>query len=167
MDKKPVLVLLGVAAAAAVAVVVVVTALGGGEKTATKPEYQATIVNARDRVDFAYADITKADSVENLIERLDKASAAIGAVADDVDGAAVAPGFENLNADLATKLNQFSNSLAATADQFADPSSAGFGLDSMTSLGFTEWDDVNKILTSMQKKGLEVELLARHLAGGP
>ena len=39
---------------------------------------------------------------------------------------------------------------------------AGFGLDSITSLGLTEWDDVNAILTEMQKKGIEVALLERH-----
>ncbi len=155
------LVLVGVAVAAAIAVVIAVTAMGG-DKTATKPEYQATIANSRDRVDFAYAQITKADSVENLVERLDVASVAIADVADDVRGAAVAPGFEGLNADLAAKLDRFSDALAAAADQFQDPTSAGFGLDSITSLGFTEWDDVNAILTKMQEKGLEVELLERH-----
>jgi hypothetical protein len=158
---KTLLVLAGVAVAAVVAVVVAVTAMGG-DKTATKAEYQATIVSTRDRVDFAYAQITKADSVENLVERLDAASAAVGDVADDVRGAAVAPGFETLNDDLADTLDAFSNSMAATADQFQDPSSAGFGLDSISSLGFGEWDDVNAILTKMQKKGLEVELLVRH-----
>lgn len=147
--------------AAVVAVVIAVTAMGG-DKTATKPEYQATIVNVRDRVDFAYAQITKADSVENLVERLDVASAAIGDVASDVRGAAVAPGFESLNDDLAAKLDKFSDALAATSEQFQDPASAGFGLDSITSLGFTEWDDVNEILAQMQKKGLKVELLERH-----
>jgi hypothetical protein len=152
---------LGVAAAAALAIVIAVNAFGG-EETATKPEYQATIVNTRDRIDFAYAQITKADSVENLIVRLDAASVAIGDVADDIGDAAVAEGFEELNTDLEAALNKFSDALAATADQFEDPSSAGFGLDSITSLGFTEWDDVNAILTSMQERGLEVELLERH-----
>jgi len=161
-QKKRLLVIAGVIVAAVLAAVIAMNALGGGDKTATKAEYQATIANARDRVDYGYAQITKADSVENLIKRLDTASVVIGAVAVDVAGAAVAPRFEDLNSDLADKLAQFSDALAASADQFQDPSSAGFGLDSITSLGFTEWDDVNKILTSMQKKGLEVELLERH-----
>lgn len=152
----------GVIIAAVAAAVIAISALGGEDKTATKAEYQATIVSARDRVDFAFAQIAKADSVENLIERLDTASAAVGAVADDVGDAAVAPEFEQLTDDLAAKLHQFSDSLAATADQFADPSSAGFGLENINSLGFGEWDEVNEILTSMQEKGLEVELLERH-----
>lgn len=160
-NRKTLLVLGGVAVAAVVAVVVAVGAMGG-DKTATKAEYQATMVSTRDRVDFAYSQITKADSVENLVERLDVASAALSDVADDVRGAAVAPGFDGLNADLADRLDAFSSSLAATADQFQDPSSAGFGLDSITSLGFGEWDEINAILTKMQEKGLEVELLERH-----
>jgi hypothetical protein len=153
--------IVGVALVAALGVVLAVSAFDGQE-TATKREYQETVVGARDRVDFAYAQITKADSVENLIERLDEASAAIEDVADDLSAAAVAPGFEDLNAELASKLQDFSDALAATADQFQDPSSAGFGLDSITSLGFTEWDDVNAILVKMQEKGIEVTLLERH-----
>jgi hypothetical protein len=156
------IVIAGVIAAAALAAVIAMVALGGGRETATKAEYQATIVNARDRVDFAYADITKSDSVENFIERLDEASVRVGAVADDVSGAAVAEGFEDLNDELAERLNAFSSALAATADQFEDPSSAGFGLESITSFGLGEWDDVNATLTEMQKKGLKVELLGRH-----
>jgi hypothetical protein len=159
---KRILVIAGVIAAAALAAVVAMVALGGGDKTATKAEYQATIVNARDRVDYGYAQITKADSVENLIERLDTASVIIGEVADDVDAAAVAPGFGELNADLAARLAKFSGALAAVADQFADPTSAGLDLGSMTSLGFGEWDDVNAVLTSMKEQGLKVELLERH-----
>ena len=160
--RKRILVGAGIVVAASLAAVVAMSAFGGGKGTATKAEYQATIVNARDRVDYGYAQITKADSVENLIERLDQASAAIGATAGDLDGAAVAPGFEELNDRLVAKLRKFSDALAATGDQFADPSSAGFGLDSITSLGFGEWDDVNAILTEMQKKGIKVELLQRH-----
>jgi hypothetical protein len=152
----------GAIVAAAVAAVIVMNAGGGGTTTATKAEYQATIVNVRDRVDFAYADITKADSVENLIERLDAAGATVGAIGGDVSDAAVAEGFEDLNEDLADTLERFGGSMQATADQFRDPTSAGFGLENLNSLGFEEWDEVNEILTSMQEKGLEVELLERH-----
>jgi hypothetical protein len=162
-NRKPLLVLGGVVVAALVAVVIAMAALGGGgQETAAKADYQATIVIARDRVDFAFAEIGKADSIENLIERLDTASARVGAVAEDVDGAAVAPGFEQANDDLADALHRFSWALAATADQFADPSSAGFGLENINSLGFSEWDEVNAVLTEMQEQGLEVELLERH-----
>jgi hypothetical protein len=147
---------------AVVAVAIAMATSGGGKGTATKAEYQATIVNARDRVDFAYADITKSDSVPNLIERLDTASLRISAVADDLDNAPVAMGFEDLNAQLVTKLEKFSGALAGVADQFEDPSSVGFGLESLTSLGLGEWDEVNAVLTEMQKKGLKVELLERH-----
>lgn len=150
----------------AIAVVIAMTAMGG-DKTATKPEYQATVVNARDRVDYAYAQITKADSVENLVERLNEASVAIADIAGDVGNAAVAPSFEDLNAELDARLTKFSGALAAVADQFEDPSSSGLGLETLTSLGLSEWDDVNATLTKMQKKGIEVALLERHLADQP
>jgi hypothetical protein len=159
---KRILIIAAAIVAAVLASVIAMSALGGGTKSATKTEYQTTIVNVRDRVDFAYADITKADSVENLIERLDLAGARIEAASGDVSDAAVAEGFEKLNDDLADALGRFGGSLQATADQFRDPSSAGFGLENINSLGFEEWDEVNEILTSMQEKGLEVELLERH-----
>jgi hypothetical protein len=158
-------ILVGVAVVAAFAVAVGIRAFGG-PGTATKAEYRATIVNVRNRVDYAYGRIatpanTDQPLQERVAERLDEASATIAATANDLDNASVAPGFQDLNTQLVDKLREFSNALANTAAQFRDPAFEG-ALSGLNSLGFTQWDDVNGILAKMNEQGLKVEALKRH-----
>jgi len=133
----------------------------GGDATASRTDYQATIVNTRDRVDFAYARIAKSTSIDELIERMDEASAVIGKTASDLDEAGVAEGFEDLNGTLVAKLQAFSNVLHATAQQFQDPT-FGPAIGGINSLSFPEWDEVNKVLAQMKAKGIQVDQLERH-----
>ena len=111
--------ILVIAAAVAGAVIAVGLAvvLLGDDASASRADYQATVVNTRDRVDFAYARIAKSQSVDELIERMDEASAVIGKTASDLDEAGVAEGFEDMNAQLVTKLQAFSSVLHARAAQ--------------------------------------------------
>lgn len=155
-------ILVGVAVVAAFAVAVAIRAFDG-PGTATKADYQATVANARDRVDYALLQITKPSETNQLPDRFDQAAAVVGATAKDLDNAAVAKGFEDLNSQLADKLHEFSDQLANTADEFRDPSFADSALAGINSIGFTQWDDVNAILTKMNERGLKVQLLQRHL----
>jgi hypothetical protein len=155
------LALLGVALAAAFGVAAVLLLLGGSD-AASKADYQATVVNARDRVDFALERITRSESAEELIERIDQASAVVGATASDLDDKGVAEGFEDLNDRLVKTLQRFSDELAGTAEQFRDPTFGAGLLDSINSLGFLEWENTNKILGEMKSKGLAVQPLERH-----
>jgi hypothetical protein len=155
-----VLALVGVLIAVAIGVVVAST-FAGGKATASKADYQATVLNARDRTDFALARITKSQSVDELIKRIDEASVVVGSTADQLNNAAVAKGFDGDNARLVTTLRAFSDELAGTASTFSDPT-FGNSLASANSLSFPEWDKVNAILTEMRGRGLHVPLLARH-----
>ena len=146
---------------AAFVAAVAIRAFSGGPGTATKPEYQATVVDVRNRVDYAYAQVGKATSIKQLADALDQASAVVAQGAKDLDHAGVAPGFGDLNGQLSDKLRQFSGSMADTAAQIRDPSFQP-SLGGLNSIGFTEWDDVNAILTKMKAEGLRVELLQRH-----
>jgi hypothetical protein len=163
MFSKPthLLALVGVALAAAFGVAAAILLLGGSD-TASKADYQATVVNARDRVDFALERITRSQSPEELIERIDEASALVGATAVDLDDQGVADGFEDLNDRLIHTLQRFSDELAGTAEQFRDPTFGAGLLDSINSLGFLEWENTNKILVEMNDKGLVVQPLERH-----
>jgi hypothetical protein len=163
MFSKPtqLLALLGVALAAAFGVAAAILVLGGSD-TASKADYQASVVNARDRVDFALERVTRSTSAEELIERIDQASAVVGATAADLDDGGVAEGFEDLNDRLVRTLRRFSDELAGTAAQFQDPTFGASILDSITSLGFLEWENTNKILGEMKQQGLAVPLLERH-----
>jgi hypothetical protein len=156
-----ILVLIGIAAAAALVAAIGVLAFGGGKSTASKADYQTKVVNARDRVDYAYSRITQSTSWDDAANRMDEASAVVGSVANDIDDASVAKGFEDLNAQLATSLHTFSDALANAADLYRDPSFQTT-LESSNSFGLEEWDKVNAVLAKMQKQGLKVQLLARH-----
>lgn len=155
------LVLLGVVLVAAVGIAVAVAALGDGRKTATKVEYETTVTKARDRVDFALVRITKSQSVDDLIVRIEGASTAVDGARRDLDDAGVAEGFEGLHDRLVDTFGAFSEELANTAAQFEDPTFAP-NLQGISSLGFLEWENVNKILGEMKERGLDVALLERH-----
>jgi ABC-type transporter Mla subunit MlaD len=155
---------LGVAALGALAVAAVVIvgiALGGSKGTATRPEYRATVTNARDRVDFALERVTRSTSVDLLIQRLDEASTTVAGAADELDGADVAKGFGDENDELVNTLRDFSRSLVNTSETFSDPTFAG-DIGAASSLSFPEWDKVNAILARLRKQGIRVPPLERH-----
>jgi hypothetical protein len=155
-----ILVVVAVAIGAAFAIAVGLT-LFGGDASASRADYQATVVNARDRVDFALVRITRSTSTDELIERIDEAAAVIGKTASDVDGAGVAEGFEPQHERLVNTLRAFSNELASTAAQFRDPTFGG-ALAGINSLSFPQWDRLNLVLGDLKEQGLQVEQLPRH-----
>ena len=152
--------LVAVAVAAALAVVGGLFLLGGDDES-SRESYQAAVVNARDRVDFAYGRIAQSQSPEDLIQRIDDAAVAIGDTASDLEEAGVPDELEDEQERLVKILRKFSDSLAGTAAQFADPTFAGT-VPGITSLSFPEWDTANKILAELNEQGIEVEQLARH-----
>jgi hypothetical protein len=152
--------LVAVAVVAAIAVAVGIVVLGGDD-TSSRESYQASVVNARDRVDFAYGRIASSTSPEELIERLDDASVVVGDTASDLDDTGVAEGFEDENEKLVLALRAFSDVLGGTAAQFKDPTFAGT-VPGITSLGFPEWDAVNEVLAQLDEQGIAVDQLARH-----
>ena len=131
------------------------------DATASRADYQASVVSARDRVDFALARITRSQSIEELIERVDEASAVVGKTASDLDDTGVAEGFEPTNEKLVNTLRAFSTELSSTAEQFRDPT-FGDALGGITSLSFPQWDKTNKVLAELEKQGIQVEQLERH-----
>ena len=131
------------------------------DATASRADYQASVVSARDQVDFALARITRSQSIEELIERIDEAAAVVGKTASDLDDTGVAEGFEPTNEKLVNTLRAFSNELASTAEQFRDPT-FGDALGGITSLSFPLWDKTNKVLAELDKQGIQVEQLERH-----
>jgi len=149
-------VVIGVAFAVAVGVILL-----GDDATASRADYQASVVNARDRVDFALVRITRSQSTDELVERIDEASAVVGKTASDMDDVGVAEGFEGEHTRFVNTLRSFSDELAGTAAQFRDPTFAGT-LPGITSLSFPQWDTLNRVLADLTERGLEVEQLPRH-----
>lgn len=145
----------------AVVAIAIAVVLLGDDATASRADYQATVVSARNQVDFAYARIARSQSIDELVERIDEAAAVVGRTASDLDDSGVAEGFEETNATLVKRLEAFSTVLASTAEQFRDPS-FGATLGGITSLSFPEWDQVNAVLADLKEQGIQVEQLERH-----
>jgi hypothetical protein len=158
---------LGIVVIVAVAIVALVTtavvgiALGGGKDTTTQAEYQATVVNARNRIDYALERIAESQSIDELTNRLDEAGALIDDAAGDLDDAAVADGFESENAKLVITLRSYSDALSGTAATLRDPTIAP-SLAGFNSLSYPQWNTVNKILAKMKRQGIDVPPLYRH-----
>jgi hypothetical protein len=158
--RSGVLALVAAAVAAAVVVIVGIMVLGD-DGTTSRESYQAAVVNARDRVDFAYGRIASSQSPEELIERLDEAAVVVGDTASDLDDKGAPDDLADENERLVDALRAFSDVLAGSAAQFEDPTFAGT-LPGITSLSFPEWDKVNVVLADLNEQGIEVEQLARH-----
>lgn len=151
--------LIVVVAAAAIAIVGI--ALAGGDSTAvSKSEYEAKVVNARDRVDFALERVSKAQSLDEFLERMDEAAALTKDVAGDLDGLGAPERYEQEHERLVKHVRQLSADVQGTADQVRTP-----GIDILQGakgLNFDSWDKINTVLGELRQKGIDVQPLARH-----
>ena len=155
-----VLVFGAVALASAAAVALVGVALGGGGSS-SRDEYEATVVDARNEVEFALSQISEAQSLELLLSRLDEAALVLDRIATDLDQAAVADGFEEEHDELVAALGALSSEVSGTAATMRDPNFAA-ALPNLTSLSFKQWNVVNRVLGDLKKRGIDVEPLGRH-----
>ena len=143
-------------------VVVAVLASGcGGSRTPSVAELEESVIATRDRVDFALARITRAQSRDELLEHMDEAADTIDAAAGDLEGAGTPKAYEGEFGNLVDSLRQLAFDVQATADQIRQP---GFGdlLIGTRGLSFESWDKVNLALAGLIEKGIEVALLERH-----
>lgn len=150
-----------VAVVATVALLASLVAAGcGGSSPPSRSDYQATVVSTRDRVDAALANIPRARSVEDFLERMIRAADAIERAADDLDDAGAAAGFDDETEQLVGALQQLSTDIEATAEQAQVP---GYeGILAGKGLSWPSWDEVNATLGTLRKQGIRVEPVARH-----
>jgi hypothetical protein len=144
-------------------VLVAVSGCGGsgGSSTATVAEYTESVSLARDRVDFALARITRAQSHEEFLNRMEEASAAIEHAASELEDADVAKGYADETERLTSALHQLSVDLSATAHDLSQPELSGIATGTQ-GLNFDSWDKANRALASLIGDGLDVELIGRH-----
>jgi len=141
---------------------VAMLAFGCGESSMPSvQEFERSIGATRDRVDFALARITRAQSKDELLERMDEAADTIDGAASDLDGVETPKDYESEAGKLVDSLHQLAFDVQATADQIRQP---GFGdlLTGTKGLSFESWDKVNLALAGLIGKGIEVALLERH-----
>ena len=133
----------------------------GGSGTASREELEQAVVLARDRVDFALAEVTRAESKDEFLERMDAAAEIIGDAADDVDGVGAPEPYRSDVGQLARSLEQLAFDVQATADQVREPEFGGV-LDGARGLSFESWNSVNRALSRLARSGIDVRPLERH-----
>ena len=143
-----------------VAVAILASGCGGGS-TPSVQEFGQSVVTTRDRVDFALARTTRAQSKDELLERMDEAADAIDDAANDLEDVGAPEDFESEGGKLADSLHQLAFDVQATADQIRQP---GFDdlLTGTRGLSFESWDKVNLALAGLIGKGINVSLLQQH-----
>jgi hypothetical protein len=134
---------------------------GGGDSPPTLDEYEQVVVSTRDRTDFALARITRAQSMDELVNRLDEAGVAITAAAEDLESTGAPEVFADENEKLVTSLKALGNDVGLTAEQIQQPGFENLLLGAR-GLNFDNWDKVNLALASLIGDGVRVELLATH-----
>lgn len=149
-----------VAVAVLAAVVVAVVAKGGGERLSAA-DYQSEVVSARDRIDLALERISKSQSPDELVSRVNDASDIVDASASELEEVDAPSGLSAGNDKLVRTLRAFSVEMAGTAETLTDPAFAGT-LAGLTSLSFKQWDALNLVFTELGRKGIQVKPLARH-----
>jgi hypothetical protein len=153
-----------VVAAVAIAVAVVGLALGGGGGTTSVEDYEVAVVSARDRTDFALGRLSRAQSLDELLERMDEAAAAIDGAAGDLDDEGAPDAFEDEDEGLVRELHSLAEDVEGTAAQLRVPGYEDFLLGAQ-GLDFESWDKVNAILAELREQDIAVQPLSRHTAG--
>ena len=151
------------AVVAAVAIVVVVVGITLGDSdggTTSQEDYQAAVVSARDRTNFALGRLSRAQSVEELLERMDEAAATVNGAAGELEDEGAPAGLEDETGRLVKQLRTLSQDVKGTADQARVP---GFEqiLFGAGGLNFESWDRINAILAELREQGVLVPALER------
>jgi hypothetical protein len=133
-----------------------VTGCGGDDSDLE--DYENSVVETRDRVDDALADISEAQSREDFSKRMEQASVIINRAADDLADVEAAEGFEDETDDLTKALRTLSNDLEDTAEQFRITPE----LFNTEGLAFEGWTQANQALRALGRQGIAVEPIANH-----
>jgi hypothetical protein len=145
-----------------VAVSVVTTACGGFGAPSAE-EYSDAVVLNRNRVDFAFGRITRADSVDEFLTRMDEAAIVIAKAGEELDKLGAPDEYQPEADDLAAAFSQLAVDIQATADQARTPGFEGL-ITEMNAISFESWDNANKALAGLAGKGVPVSILQRYSA---
>jgi hypothetical protein len=134
------------------------TACGGGDDSSDIQDYEASVVETRNNVDDALANISEAQSRNEFLNRMEQAAVLISRAADNLDDAEVADGFEDETTELTAALRTLSTDLEQTAAQFRQTPE----LFNSPGLAFEGWTRANEVLRGLAKQDIAVEPIANH-----
>jgi FlaG/FlaF family flagellin (archaellin) len=163
MGKRGTWLVIAVVVAVAVGVGVVSFALGGDGTPSSRADYAAVVVKNRDRVDFVLGRLSTAQSLEELLTRMDEAAKTIDAAAGDLDDVTPPETLEDEHGRLVSQLETLSVDIQGTANQAREPGFQDILLGA-DGLSFDSWDAINTILEELREQGIDVQPLSRHTA---
>ena len=133
---------------------------GGGGGTASPADYAEAVVLNRDRVDFALARITRAQSVDELLKRMEEASVVIDKAAGDLDDKGAPEEYQPEAGKLVKQMRQLSVDIEDTAEQAQQPGFEGLITDPhLQGLSFDSWTKMNQALAGLAGKGINVAII--------
>ncbi len=134
----------------------------GGSSEPSAEEFGDAVVLNRNRVDFVLGRITRAQSLDELLTRMDEAAVVIGKAADELEDTGAPADYQPEAGDLVTAFRQLSVDIQATADQARVPGFETLLTDAgLQGLSFDSWDEANKALAGLAGKGIQVSILQR------
>jgi hypothetical protein len=137
----------------------VVSGCGGSGEPSAEEFGEAVVLN-RNRVDFVFGRITRAQSIDELLTRMDEASVVISKAADELEDTGAPSDYQPEADNLVTAFRQLSVDIQATADQARVPGFEYLLTDAaLQGLSFDSWDDANKALAGLAGKGIQVSIL--------
>jgi hypothetical protein len=145
-----------IAAAAAVAVVLAAGVFGGSP---TREDFQTEVLHARNRMDASLEFMTRAQTWDDLLERMEAAADQARSAGSDVEDAGAPSDLEEAGAELAVALHALGEELSATAEALDNPDLQGSNIQG---LNFDNWVRVQKALTALRAQGIEVPPLERY-----
>ena len=141
-------------------VLVVATGCGGGKSEPSREDYAKAVVLNRDRVDFVLARITRAQSVDELLTRMEEASTVIERAAGELDDTGAPSEYQPEADNLVKQMRQLGVDIKATADQAQQPGFEGLVTDPhLQGLSFDSWTKMNKALAGLAGKGIKVAII--------
>ncbi len=97
----------------------------GGTKTISQDEFADQVVSARDRTDYALAQITKQQTKEAFLDQMLASADLVDDAASDFENAGTAEGFKDEAGKLTDQLFQLGADLRGTAEQIQTPGLRG------------------------------------------
>ena len=134
--------------------VAVAAGCGGG----SKEDFQRDVVAARDRTNAALAQVTRAQSIDDLLKRLRIAATEIRAAATDVREADAPDDLGDEEQALEEALRALSDEIVGTVDTFAENQEI---IATAGGFNFAAWDNVQARLADLREQGIAVKPLER------
>jgi predicted nucleic acid-binding Zn-ribbon protein len=139
---------------------VVLTGAGcmGGDGP-SEEEFATQVRESRDRTDAALEHVTRAQSYDDLLDRIYLAGDAARSASEDLEETGAPSALEEDAEQLTRALRDLGDELSATADALNDEQFEG---STVEGLEFENWNKVQTALGDLRKQGVQVPPLARH-----